>query len=512
MIGPLKISINRGTSYQIIRSFLCLSLLLFFEMPFFRARKGAIKSQLAVQAYNPEELYQLHLGNENEENAADLVFEKINASVSVATDVFIDCNAVNKKIHCRYIGALFLTCLFPSQAKNRLSGLFRKAKSDECRALIGEHFGKFIDAIGTETPSPFTDLFIENECDEEKYDFNDLPPDVGIGEIQNRTYQPPSTEEKYIDNPLHLNLCYAIMTHDNPEATIRLIEALYEDGHVFVIHVDGKERSDMTQKALENYALTHSHVHLLPDSWRIRVNWGGYSMVEASLQTLKYAFGIDRPRNPPLEFHKFVQMASTTYPISSNTKIRQRLSAYPLNANFMDVVFKPIDVDNSNWHYFVECDDAVHRIYRLPPLSEKKFGGIDMFTASQWFIISREFAKYLAMSTPHSLVRKFSQYAKHVVVADETFFGTVLRNTKYCHHHHNDNFLHVQFDRWENEIEDEKSRDERKCLMPHADHCGRSPTTMTVDYLPLLEISNDLFARKVSQPNSEQNSFSPNHL
>ena len=32
--------------------------------------------------------------------------------------------------------------------------------------------------------------------------------------------------------------------------------------------------------------------------------------------------------------------------------------------------------------------------------------------------------------------------------------------------------------------------------MKNRDHCGRSPTTMTVEYLPVLELSGDLFARK----------------
>ncbi len=31
--------------------------------------------------------------------------------------------------------------------------------------------------------------------------------------------------------------------------------------------------------------------------------------------------------------------------------------------------------------------------------------------------------------------------------------------------------------------------------MPHPDHCGRSPTTMTID-LPILELCDDFFARK----------------
>jgi len=119
-----------------------------------------------------------------------------------------------------------------------------------------------------------------------KYDFDNLPEGVSIGDTQDRTYQPPPKEQMYIDDPLQLNLCYAIMTHETPDTTIRLIEALYEIGHIFVIHVDGKETSD-------------------------------------------------------------------------------------------------VEPGKDAWHYFVECDDAVHRIYRLPPLNEYNFGGIDMYTASQ---------------------------------------------------------------------------------------------------------------------------------
>jgi len=48
--------------------------------------------------------------------------------------------------------------------------------------------------------------------------------------------------------------------------------------------------------------------------------------------------------------------------------------------------------------------------------------------------------------------------------------------------------------RWENEATG--GRDQRKCIMRNPDHCGRSPTTLTVDYLPVLELSGDLFARK----------------
>jgi len=51
--------------------------------------------------------------------------------------------------------------------------------------------------------------------------------------------------------------------------------------------------------------------------------------------------------------------------------------------------------------------------------------------------------------------------------------------------------------RWESDLEVDE-RDERKCLAPEKDRCGRSPTTMTLDHYSLLDMSGDLFARKVS--------------
>ncbi len=50
--------------------------------------------------------------------------------------------------------------------------------------------------------------------------------------------------------------------------------------------------------------------------------------------------------------------------------------------------------------------------------------------------------------------------------------------------------------RWESEIKS-SARDERKCPLKNKDHCGRSPTILTKDYMYALELTEDLFARKV---------------
>jgi len=216
---------------------------------------------------------------------------------------------------------------------------------------------------------------------------------------------------------------------------------------------------------------------------------------------MEYAFGIGRP-GAPFDFHKVVNMASTSYPLKTNLEIRETLNEHPLDTNFVEVRPNPNKPQIHAWHYFVECDHAVHRIYRLPTPPN-----IDMYVGSQWFAISREFAAFLVkfnLNDPENrrnstFIDEYTEYGRKVVVADENYFPTVLKNSPLCHKHVNENFLHMQFDDWENEKNKKGARDPSKCLMPNENHCGRSPTTMTVDYLQILELSGALFARKFDQ-------------
>lgn len=264
-----------------------------------------------------------------------------------------------------------------------MTSLFEKATSLECRSKIAEHFGYFVNALGIERSLPFADVTFTNECPSPPaFDFNDPQPGRHLGMIQNKTYLP---EDGVYKAPQELTFCYAIMTHQHPPETIRLIESLYEPGHTFIIHVDGKEISDETHATLKKYAVSRPYINVLDHPQRVRVNWGGFSMVNATLQMLHYSFEHN------LEYDKFIHLASTNYPLASNAKIRQTIGKYPLDANLMNIVLKPSRPKQGSWHYFVECDDAVHRIHRLPPLTNAT-AGVELYTSSQWFTFSREFA------------------------------------------------------------------------------------------------------------------------
>ena len=169
------------------------------------------------------------------------------------------------------VAAEMVTRTITSSLQDRIASVFEKATTDACRAKIAEHFGYYIHGIGGETSTPFADMFFQNQCPR--------PRELDFEKAMNTTYQPPRDEADYIDDANDLRLLYGILSHTSPQNTIRLIESLYEKGHIFVVHVDGKEASKQTYRVLVKYARKRNHVHVVPDRHRIRVNWGGYSMV-----------------------------------------------------------------------------------------------------------------------------------------------------------------------------------------------------------------------------------------
>lgn len=213
--------------------------------------------------------------------------------------------------------ANFVTTKLTLSLNKRIAEMFEKTTSTECRAKISTHVSYFIISIGSESsPLPFAGnqhYFTRRTCPEPLLDFDNIPKNITFENIMMREYRPPRDEAEYIDDPQNLNLLYGILMHKDAKSTIRLIEALYEKGHLFVIHIDGKEESNEAYETLEGYARDKDYVYIIPHAYRIRVNWGGFSMVQATLNILKFSFALfeDSEIQEPLEFHKFVHIAAS---------------------------------------------------------------------------------------------------------------------------------------------------------------------------------------------------------
>jgi hypothetical protein len=197
-----------------------------------------------------------------------------------------------------------------------------------------------------------------------------------------------------------------------------------------------------------------------------------------------------------LSFDFVVDLSGTHYPVKSNHFIRTTLASN-LNAVYMDITPEPSRPEAHMFNQFVECDGALHRVARMPIVR-----GINMHIGSQWFAIPRHVAEWMVFN---HLPLDYAQYAQYIIIADENFFASMFRNSPYCEEAVSRSLLFVLFDKWENERNSTLTRpkDSSKCLGIDPDHCGRSPTTLTMDFKYLLGTSRSLFARKFDPLDAE---------
>lgn len=158
---------------------------------------------------------------------------------------------------------------------------------------------------------------------------------------------PPAVKDRL--EPESLSILYVLLVHDYADFVTKIVEALDEPQHTFVIHVDLK--AEHIQSTLKHY---YEHVNIpttLPSELDVNVdgmqlnssieyetdaevearslgggvnrnvyvmeqgreacNWGGFTIVNATLNAMKFALDHD------VKFDYCMDVSGTSYPIKS---------------------------------------------------------------------------------------------------------------------------------------------------------------------------------------------------
>ena len=333
-----------------------------------------------------------------------------------------------------------------------------------CKNLIISMYDKQLEAFSMENPFPFESTDFESECECEG-----------------------GSEKRVVEyRPATLRVAYLLLVHEQPEQVIRLIKALDEPVHIFFVHVDLK--SPETYRCLEAWAEEDKKVFLVPKSQSKRVTWGGWSVVEATLECIKLGLSSNRP------FDFMVLLSGSTYPLQSNRHIRTALAAAGNQGDILgDIGYEPVVKAPAYWHSYVECDDRLHRVGRLTYPS----GDVEIYQGAQWWAISFAAATWLVSGS--GLPQRYAEYAQHTRVPDEHYFSTMFRHSPFCDRiitPSSDHGVSLMTLEWGKDGGWADDQDEMRCLVPsYLAMCGRSPIILTTANDALLA-SPALFARK----------------
>lgn len=235
-----------------------------------------------------------------------------------------------------------------------------------------------------------------------------------------------------------MKIAYLILCHIDPAHICRLAKKLTEgtQNEVFV-HVDGKCDVHPFEETLSGL----ERVHLL--SHRVKVHWGGYSAVEATILLMRTALAAG-------DFGKYILLQGLEYPIKSNREIDRFLEADPKREYMLAQNISRIhDVRQEHkYRLFYVLDHAkclplrvMHKINKtmmlhqkvphLKPDFVKDCHGrkMEIYAGCAQFGLTQEAVRYIVQF--HDENPGFNRYFKTVYAVDEAYFHTILYNSEF---------------------------------------------------------------------------------
>jgi hypothetical protein len=270
-----------------------------------------------------------------------------------------------------------------------------------------------------------------------------------------------STASEEESSSKSINIAYLILVHRLPEQFKRLFNAIYELNNYYLIHIDKKADKEIG-KEIRLFLESYPNVFIQESE---NVVWGGYSMVQAELDGMHFLLKINA------NWDYFINLSGQDYPLKSQKIIREFLTenegkSYIKIANQKN---KRPETMNRIENHFEELGD------RISPLTYKRnyLKDVIPYIGGQWMILTRDCCSFICNSIE---VKKFENYYKNTLIADESFFQTVLMNTSYT-----------------GQLVDD---DKRAIIwIPDGDIKLR-PKTFTMTDSVFLHTGNNLFARK----------------
>lgn len=266
----------------------------------------------------------------------------------------------------------------------------------------------------------------------------------------------------------HPRVAHLLLVHKSPCQVGRLVKRLQHPSASIYIHVDGKAPIEPFRNAILETGV--SNVEFITD--RYCINWSAFSMVEATLSSLRHIATIEK--------YDFINlMSGEDYPLKSPLQFHTFLS------NHRDKSFMEFQKPGDEWweeaqirfrRYYLNdftlkgqffLEKVVNKLTR--PRKHPKSTVI--VGKSQWFTLAVPHLMYILKN--EKKLRYLKRFFKYSWAPDEFFFQTLLYNSPYREKIINDNLRYISWDNGKS-----------------------SPKILTAEDLPVLKASGKFFARK----------------
>lgn len=264
-----------------------------------------------------------------------------------------------------------------------------------------------------------------------------------------------------------MKIAHLILAHGQPFQLKKLVEKLSHPDAAFYVHIDAK-------KTLEEFGLLRYIPHVYFVTKRVKITWGSYSMVQATLN------GFEDIIASGIQYDYINLLSGQDYPLKDTSFIHQYFALhrgkhfmefYAIYDQWQEAIpritrYHLVHYNIPGKHRLESLINKVAPVRRMP-------NNLEPVGRSQWFTITTAAAKYILQYLLRypDVVRFF----KVTWAPDEFIFQTILFNSSFQNDMVNNNLRYIDWS-------------ERKA----------SPKTLTVADVAAMEQSGCLFARKVN--------------
>lgn len=232
---------------------------------------------------------------------------------------------------------------------------------------------------------------------------------------------------------------FLIQAHKDPGQLDALVEQLRDDDFLVYVNLDRKSGIDP--------AAISPHARLVRR--RIDVHWGGFSQVQAVLNSLEQILA-EVP-----EFDKLVFLSAQDFPLLSNARLKRELDALR-GRELLDTV--AIGRGPGQWaadfryQYFYRAHSPtplrlgyglINRLMRVTGRVRRMPGALQPWGGSSWWALSRDCVAALLARLRRE--PRLLRFFRSVACPDEMFFQTLVMNSPFAGRVLGHNFRYVQW-------------------------------------------------------------------
>lgn len=226
-----------------------------------------------------------------------------------------------------------------------------------------------------------------------------------------------------------MRIAYLILAHKNPDQVKRLVNLL--NGDVY-IHIDSK--CDIKKFYISNEKINYINK-------RISINWGGFSMVQATLRLINDA-------RKSCNYDYYVLLSGDDYPIRNLNEFELFLDKHKKHSFIEYDKFEP------KWQHLKErytkykISESTHivskilqKILNIFVNNRAMFRNMQAYKGAQWWCLNSDSINYILryISDNKGVIR----YFKHTYIPDEMFFQVILLNSHLKNRINNNNLRYI---------------------------------------------------------------------